>query len=102
MPVGDQQLRIAYRFMPRGPYKTDHYRATSVAVHTNAPPAGAFRGFGVPQSAIAQECAYDLLADEIGMDRLAFRRINALKMGCQPLLGKFLKTVLALMIVLPH
>ena len=74
-----------------GPYKTDHYRATSVAVHTNAPPAGAFRGFGVPQSAIAQECAYDLLADEIGMDRLAFRRINALKNGIPTVTGQVFK-----------
>ena len=74
-----------------GPYKTDHYRATSVAVHTNAPPAGAFRGFGVPQSAIAQECAYDLLADEIGMDRLAFRRSNALKNGVPTVTGQVFK-----------
>ena len=62
-----------------GPYLTPDYRASSVAVHTNAPPAGAFRGFGVPQSAIAQECAYDLLAEKLDMDRLAFRRINALQ-----------------------
>ena len=74
-----------------GPYKTDHYRATSVAVHTNAPPAGAFRGFGVPQSAIAQECAFDLLADEIGMDRLAFRRSNALKNGVPTVTGQVFK-----------
>ncbi len=74
-----------------GPYKTDHYRATSVAVHTNAPPAGAFRGFGVPQSAIAQECAYDLLADEIGMDRLAFRRSNALRNGMPTVTGQVFK-----------
>jgi aldehyde oxidoreductase len=62
-----------------GPYFTPDYRANSVAVHTNAPPAGAFRGFGVPQSAVAQELAYDRLADKLGMDRLAFRRLNALK-----------------------
>ena len=62
-----------------GPYFTPDYRANSVAVHTNAPPAGAFRGFGVPQSAVAQELAYDRLADQLGMDRLAFRRLNALK-----------------------
>ena len=62
-----------------------------MAVHTNAPPAGAFRGFGVPQSAIAQECAYDLLADEIGMDRLAFRRSNALKNGMPTVTGQVFK-----------
>ena len=40
-----------------GPYYTPDYCARSIAVHTNTPPAGAFRGFGVPQSAIAQETA---------------------------------------------
>jgi len=30
-----------------GPYLTPNYRATSRAVHTNGPTAGAFRGFGV-------------------------------------------------------
>lgn len=71
-----------------GPYFTPDYRANSMAVHTNAPPAGAFRGFGVPQSAVAQECAYDLLADKVGMDRLAFRRINALKNNSPTVTGQ--------------
>jgi CO/xanthine dehydrogenase Mo-binding subunit len=48
-------------------------------VHTNIVPAGAFRGFGVPQAAIAQEQIYDELADRIGMDRLEFRILNALE-----------------------
>jgi len=42
-------------------------------------PAGAFRGFGVPQAAIAQEQLYDDLANKIGMDRLEFRILNALE-----------------------
>ena len=71
-----------------GPYATKDYRANSVAVHTNAPPAGAFRGFGVPQSAVAQECAFDLLAEKLGMDRLAFRRLNALKNGVPTVTGQ--------------
>lgn len=66
-----------------GPYYMPDYRARSIAVHTHCPPAGAFRGFGVPQSAIAQETAFDELADTIGMDRLAFRLKNALR-DCQP------------------
>ena len=33
-----------------GPYHIPDYRARSRAVHTHCPPAGAFRGFGVPQS----------------------------------------------------
>src|ERR1700741_2185772 len=61
-----------------GPYYVPHYRALTRAVHTNLVPAGAFRGFGVPQTAIAQEQVYDHLADRVGMDRLEFRILNAL------------------------
>ena len=61
-----------------GPYKVPHYRALTRAVHTHLVPAGAFRGFGVPQTAIAQEQVYDELADRLGMDRLEFRVLNAL------------------------
>jgi aldehyde oxidoreductase len=64
-----------------GPYLTPNYLAKSKAVLTNAVPAGAFRGFGVPQSMFALECALDLLAERIGMDALEFRLINALRNG---------------------
>jgi CO/xanthine dehydrogenase Mo-binding subunit len=61
-----------------GPYLVPHFRALTRAVHTNLVPAGAFRGFGVPQTAIAQEQLYDDLADSVGIDRLEFRILNAL------------------------
>jgi aldehyde oxidoreductase len=61
-----------------GPYYIPHYRALTRAVHTNLVPAGAFRGFGVPQTAIAQEQLYDDLADQLEIDRLEFRIKNAL------------------------
>jgi aldehyde oxidoreductase len=61
-----------------GPYHIPNYRALTRAVHTNIVPAGAFRGFGVPQAAIAQEQLYDDLADRVGIDRLEFRLLNAL------------------------
>lgn len=61
-----------------GPYRVPNYRALTRAVHTNVVPAGAFRGFGVPQAAIAQEQLYDDLAAKIGMDPLEFRILNAL------------------------
>ncbi|MEO0828945.1 MAG: molybdopterin cofactor-binding domain-containing protein, partial [Pseudomonadota bacterium] len=64
-----------------GPYLTPNYTATSRAIHTNGPTAGAFRGFGVPQAAILQEVLYDDLAASLGQDRLAFRLRNALKDG---------------------
>jgi len=56
-----------------GPYHIPNYRARTNAVYTHCAPSGAFRGFGVPQAAVAQETAFDDLANQIGMDRLAFR-----------------------------
>ena len=47
----------------------------------NGPPSGAFRGFGVPQAAIAQETLFDDLAEAAGIDRLEFRLINAIRAG---------------------
>jgi len=61
-----------------GPYVVPHYRARTRAVLTHCVPAGAFRGFGVPQTVIAQEQMLDMLAEKIGMDALDFRIRNAL------------------------
>ncbi len=71
-----------------GPYIVRNYRAEARAIHTNGPVAGAFRGFGVPQAAIAQETLFDKLADAIGMDRLAFRLKNALGNGLPTVTGQ--------------
>jgi CO/xanthine dehydrogenase Mo-binding subunit len=71
-----------------GPYFTPNYAARSVAVHTHCPPSGAFRGFGVPQSAVAQECLYDELAAKLGIDRLEFRLGNALRNGQATVTGQ--------------
>jgi len=73
-----------------GPYKVPNYRAITRAVHTHLVPAGAFRGFGVPQTAIAQEQVYDQLADRIGMDRLEFRILNALEHDSPTVTGQVL------------
>jgi aldehyde oxidoreductase len=61
-----------------GPYKVPNFRAITRAIHTHLVPAGAFRGFGVPQGTIAQEQLYDELAEKAGMDKLKFRSLNAL------------------------
>src|SRR5581483_9999843 len=64
-----------------GPYKVANARIATRAVYTNDTPAGAFRGFGVPQAAIAHETLMDDLAERLGVDRWAIRRINALGHG---------------------
>jgi aldehyde oxidoreductase len=73
-----------------GPYRIPNYRAQTRAVHTNLVPAGAFRGFGVPQAAIAQEQLFDELANRVGMDRLEFRILNALDATTPTVTGQVL------------
>jgi CO/xanthine dehydrogenase Mo-binding subunit len=73
-----------------GPYFVPHYRALTRAVHTHLVPAGAFRGFGVPQTAIAQEQLYDDIADRLGIDRLEFRISNALDTETPTVTGQVL------------
>lgn len=75
-----------------GPYNTPAYRAHAVALHTNGPVSGAFRGFGVPQAAIAQESLFDRLADACGIDRLEFRLRNALQDGQPTVTGQSFRT----------
>jgi xanthine dehydrogenase molybdenum-binding subunit len=64
-----------------GPYDIPHVQADCYAVYTNNPPAGAFRGFGVTQSAFAVESMMDMLAEALGLDPIELRRINALRVG---------------------
>ena len=74
-----------------GPYRVPAVRARARAVFTHNPPSGAFRGFGVPQAAIAAEALYDRLADACGMDRLEFRLLNALRPGDATATGQVLE-----------
>lgn len=76
-----------------GPYAIQNYDAEARALHTNGPPSGAFRGFGVPQAAILQETLFDQLAEAASMDRLAFRRLNALTDGVPTVCGQTLQGV---------
>ncbi|MCB1491665.1 MAG: molybdopterin-dependent oxidoreductase, partial [Rhodobiaceae bacterium] len=74
-----------------GPYRVPHVLNRSVAWLTNNPPSGAFRGFGVPQAAIAQEALLDDLAETLGMDRWQIRRVNAITAGDTTATGQVLK-----------
>ncbi|AFQ43313.1 selenium-dependent xanthine dehydrogenase [Desulfosporosinus meridiei] len=64
-----------------GPYQIDNVDITGLCVYTNNPPAGAFRGFGVPQSAFASETHMDLLAEKVGISPWEIRYLNALEPG---------------------
>jgi CO/xanthine dehydrogenase Mo-binding subunit/aerobic-type carbon monoxide dehydrogenase small subunit (CoxS/CutS family) len=74
-----------------GPYFVPNVRALTRAVYTNGPVAGAFRGFGVPQSTIVHEALLDDLAEQTGIDRLEFRFRNALRVGQPTATGQVLQ-----------
>ena len=64
-----------------GPYRIPHVHVDSYAVYTNMPSAGAYRGYGVSQGAWAYESQMDIIADEMGIDRVELRRRNLLVEG---------------------
>ncbi|RLC77371.1 MAG: aldehyde oxidoreductase, partial [Chloroflexi bacterium] len=73
-----------------GPYQVPNLKVDCYAAYTNNPPAGAFRGFGVPQAAFAIESQLDILAEELGISPIEIRRINAVRVGTKTALGHHL------------
>jgi xanthine dehydrogenase molybdenum-binding subunit len=73
-----------------GPYDVAHVRADCYAMYTNNPPSGAFRGFGVTQSAFAIESMIDTLAEELDLDPVEIRKMNALHVGSVTNTGQLL------------
>ena len=68
-------------FTAAGPYDIEHVHIDSYALYTNLPPAGALRGFGIPQLVWAYESHADMIARALGMDAVEFRRRNILHEG---------------------
>ncbi|MGA8703641.1 MAG: xanthine dehydrogenase family protein molybdopterin-binding subunit [Candidatus Sulfotelmatobacter sp.] len=64
-----------------GPYYWPSVRIRAKAVATNAPPHGAFRGFGAPQSLFAMERHMDRIAQTVGLSPVEIRRRNFLQLG---------------------
>jgi len=64
-----------------GPYFCENIRIHGEARLTNAPPYGAFRGFGAPQTLFAVERHMDVIADRLGLDPAELRRRNLLRDG---------------------
>jgi aldehyde oxidoreductase len=71
-----------------GPYVMPAVRAEGRAIYTNETPAGAFRGFGVPQAVIATETLLDELAEKLGIDALELRHRNAIRAGDRTATGQ--------------
>ena len=75
--------RVAQKsgFTAAGPYDIDNVSVDSYEIYTNRTPAGALRGFGIPQLVWAYETHTDLIARELGIDPVEFRRKNLLRDG---------------------
>jgi len=78
-------------FTAPGPYDIDNVSIDSYALYTHLPPAGALRGFGIPQLVWAYECHTDMIARAIGEDAIAFRRKNILREGRPQATGTAMK-----------
>lgn len=64
-----------------GPYRIPNVWIDSYCVYTNKPPAGAFRGFGMPQVVWAYDSQMDIIARAMGADPVEFRLLHALDEG---------------------
>jgi CO/xanthine dehydrogenase Mo-binding subunit len=80
-----------------GPYEVENVKADCYAMYTNNPPAGAFRGFGVTQSAFAIESMMDMLAEKLDLDPIELRRQNALQVGSVTNTGQVLRESVGLL-----
>jgi CO/xanthine dehydrogenase Mo-binding subunit len=74
-----------------GPYFCPNVRIRSTAVATNAPPHGAFRGFGAPQSVFALERQMDRVAAAAGLTPEDFRRRNFIRTGQSNAVGQTIR-----------
>ena len=64
-----------------GPYRVDNALIEGTCVYTNNPPCGAMRGFGAVQTCFAAEAQMDRLAEELGIDPIELRLLNAIEPG---------------------
>jgi xanthine dehydrogenase molybdenum-binding subunit len=64
-----------------GPYHLPSIDVESIAVRTNNPVGGAFRGFGANQAQFAMEGMLDRLAELAGIDSWEIRRRNVIQPG---------------------
>ena len=64
-----------------GPYHLPAVDVEAVAVRTNNPVCGAFRGFGANQAQFAMEGVLDRLAEAVGISGWEIRKLNVIRPG---------------------
>ena len=67
-----------------GPYRTPAYAYEALAVATNKPPLGAYRGVGMTMGTFVMERVLDLLAERVGLDPAEMRRRNLIPRDAYP------------------
>jgi CO/xanthine dehydrogenase Mo-binding subunit len=70
--------KAGYRI--NGPYRWDYIDSRCDCVMTNTTPSGPFRGFGGTQASWASESQIDMIARRLGIDPVALRKKNLLKL----------------------
>jgi selenium-dependent xanthine dehydrogenase len=80
-----------------GPYDVPNAKSDCFAMYTNNVPSGAFRGFGVTQSCYAVEMTIDELAEQLQIDPIELRRMNALRVGSTTNTGQVLRESVGLL-----
>ena len=91
MPTSGRASRRSRDSAPLVPMTFRMSSINSFEIYTNRPPAGALRGFGVPQLVWAYESHTDLIARALGLDPVAFRRKNLLRDGAEQATGTVMR-----------
>ena len=78
-------------FTAPGPYDIENVSIDSYSLYTNLTPAGALRGFGIPQLVWAYESHTDMIAQALKLDPIEFRRRNLLRDGRPQATGTVMK-----------
>jgi len=82
------QKGVTYGARCLGPYKIPHGKIDSYVVYTNQVPCGSMRAPGDPQSIFAAEAQLDIIARELGMDPVEFRKKNLVQDGDLSAMGQ--------------
>jgi CO/xanthine dehydrogenase Mo-binding subunit len=78
-------------FTAPGPYDIENVSIDSYSLYTNLTPAGALRGFGIPQLVWGYESHTDMMARALKLDPVEFRRANILRDGRAQATGTAMK-----------
>jgi len=72
----------------RGLYRIPNFHTDLYSVYTNKMPPGSYRAPGAPEITFAFESQMDIMANELGMDPIDFRLLNAVDEGDLTIDGK--------------